>query len=489
MTSLTSVRWALAAVTIAVALTGGAASADTPSPRPKPSISPTVCPSGSPSEAVPHCIGPTPAPPTNPPTSGDGGCQFWQVGCLVTHAINGWLAGLAKAAITPVFSFFGTHLLTTPDLSAPQMKRAKELWLVSEVIANTIFVIFIVIGGMLLMSGSALGATPKDVVPRLVLAFIAANTSQLIIGHAITVANGLSRAFLDYGADHLDPVGAADLIVKTMAANVATAGALGALICLVAVVLGAVVAVGYLIRLTLIMLLTAAAPLALVCHALPQTEPLAKLWWRAVTGMLSIQVAQSLIFATAIGVLVAKNDDTPPVPMLPSRDGLIDLLLVVTLLYVLARVPSWVSKAIWRGALGGSPLRSATRMLVSMLVLRRISRGLGGARARDTPRRPGPGRRPVPGMPPPPGTPSAPPQPSTGPGQPPGQHVPPAHPRSPSPGDPPWGDPRGTPPHGGPGQPPPPTHRPDPNRRGPGSPYGPPRPSSPRQPRDPNPPR
>jgi hypothetical protein len=41
------------------------------------------------------------------------------------------------------------------------------------------------------------------------------------------------------------------------------------------------------VRVALLILLVAAAPLALICHALPQTEGLARLWWRATAACLA----------------------------------------------------------------------------------------------------------------------------------------------------------------------------------------------------------
>jgi hypothetical protein len=41
--------------------------------------------------------------------------------------------------------------------------------------------------------------------------------------------------------------------------------------------------------------LIAVAPFALACHALPQTEGIARWWWRAFTAILAIQSAQAVV--------------------------------------------------------------------------------------------------------------------------------------------------------------------------------------------------
>jgi hypothetical protein len=326
------------------------------------------------------------------------------VSCQVGNAIDSWFTGLATTAIPPVMDFLGKTLLTTPELDSPSMKRAQSLWSVSETVANTCFVLLVVIGGIFLMAGQAIapGTAAKDIVMRLLLAFLAANCSKLLVEQAIKFANGLARAFIHYGSAHADPHGAAEVMKGFLIGNVATVGMLSGLVTLVAVVLALMVAGGFIMRITVTMLLVAAAPLALVLHALPQTDGLARLWWRAISGMLAIQVVQSLVFATAVDVLSAKDGDKVPIVGIPGQKGIVDLLLVVCLLYILARVPSWVSKAVWRGALGRSPISSAARFLFSVLVLRRITgalSGTGGGKGPVPPSRPPmppPGPRPVP---------------------------------------------------------------------------------------------
>jgi hypothetical protein len=390
------------------------AASSTPPPHPPPTAPPSQrpaaprsCPSVQifPGEPIPHCAGPgaTPTPVITPPPPPEG-CPPYEVRCQVGNAIDSWFTGLAKLAIPPVMDFFGKTLLTTPELDSPAMSRARSLWSASETIANTCFVILIVLGGILLMAGQAIapGTVTKDIATRLLLAFLAANCSRLLVEQAITFANGLAQAFLHYGAANADPHGAAQVMKGWLIGNIATVGMLSGLVTLVAVVLALMVAGGYIMRVTVTMLLVIAAPLALICHALPQTDGLARLWWRAIIGMLAIQVAQSIVFATAVVILTAKDGDTVPLIGIPGQKGIVDLLLVVCLLYILARIPSWVSKAVWRGALGRSPIGSAARFLFSVLVLRRISGALAGSasggRPIPPPRPPGarPGPRPVP---------------------------------------------------------------------------------------------
>ncbi|MEY8043700.1 hypothetical protein AB8O55_30240, partial [Saccharopolyspora cebuensis] len=54
-----------------------------------------------------------------------------------------------------------------------------------------------------------------------------------------------------------------------------------------------VVLVTYVVRVMLTIILLVAAPLLLMCHALPHTEGIAAWWWKAFAGTLLIQIGQS----------------------------------------------------------------------------------------------------------------------------------------------------------------------------------------------------
>jgi hypothetical protein len=359
---------------------------------PDSSTRPTPSGSASPSPAATQTPRPTSSPTTPPSGStdergqdrgeedGDQGeeCGWIDVACKASAAINRWFIGLVRSAIGPVFDVLGKTLLATPEISSPQMARAQSLWFTSEAIANTCFVLFVTVGGILMIAGGTLEqVSPREIVPRLVLAFIASNASLLLVGQAIKFANGLAQAFLAQGAKDADPEGAKDLLVGIVEATLATRGIFLLIVAIPVLVLALVVALTYVIRVVITMLLIIAAPLALMCHALPQTDPLARMWWRAMCGMLAIQVAQSLVFVTAITVLFAKNSggESTLLP-LPNRAELVDLLLAIVLLYILARIPFWVSRMIWQRGLTSGPLGRMAGFLTSAVIFRNIARAV-----------------------------------------------------------------------------------------------------------------
>ena len=361
-------------------------------------------PSPSPSASAPA---PSPGPQPSPATSsGEQGCSFLDINCYMTSAITGWFKNLVTSAINPVFGLLGKSLLATPQLD--QNSEVQSLWTGSLVTANACFVLLVVAAGLILMGYQTVQTayTVKDIAPRMVAGVVLANVSLLLAGKAIGFANALSSALLSPG---VDPGKAASTLSQVITHAVApnNAGMFVILVAIGAVVLGLILALIYVVRIMLTILLIGAAPLALACHALPQTEGLAKLWWRAFTGVLAIQVAQALVFIAAMRVFFSPG--TATAFGLGGPDSSLTLWITICLLYVLVRVPFWISRMIWRGGVSHSPVIRVVRFVFAAAVLSRAGsalRGLsarraaprgGGGRPRGT--RPGPAgpRRPPPG--------------------------------------------------------------------------------------------
>lgn len=312
--------------------------------------------------------------------------------------IDGYFHAVVANALNPVFRFLARWVLSTPRID--RIARVRSLWTTSVWIANTCFVLLVVAGGILLMGHQSLptSSTVKDIGPRLVVAMVAANVNLPLIGALIEFANAFSRAFMGQGVDETQAAGT----LKGLVVHALTDGGdvFTLILAMVAVVAGLVVVFGFAVRAMLLVLLTTVAPLALACHALAQTDGLARLWWRALAGLLGIQVAQALVFATALRVFF--TSDQTDVFGFRSGDGVFDLMLVICLLYILARIPAWISQMVFRGGMGRSPLARIGRTLAAVLIFRRMA-GRGAAGRAGTRKPPGP-----PPPPPPPAVPVTP---------------------------------------------------------------------------------
>jgi len=359
VTTLLPVAVGLLAVAAVWAMASPAAAQPTPTTtlpttattRPGPLLPPTTAASG------------VPFPPV-PPLPGPG---LFDVAGRIRQAVNGWLRDLVASAIDPAVDLAARSVLATPDLAASG-GRVRELWGLSVGLANTGYVLLVCAGGVILMTNETLQAryTIKDVAPRLVVGLVASNTSLLLVGYGIQLANALSRALLGPG---VDPDHARAALKAVLVFPLDDADVLLTLVALVVVVvLALILGASYVLRIAVLVALTVAGPLALACHALPQTEALARWWWRGVTACLAVPVAQSLALIT--GLRVFFHADRDRVLGLGSA-RLVDLLVAVCLLWLLARIPTWAVRMVVVGRPG-----MVVTVAKSYVVYRLLRRGL-----------------------------------------------------------------------------------------------------------------
>lgn len=325
-------RWGLViAAAILMSVFAGSAHAAAPTPRAQAVVDePTGSPSPSPSPSSPSDL----EEPNKPP--------FWDVIGRVRYAINQWFAGLVSSALKPVFDLLGRTVFSTPGLASNE--RIGDLWRFSLGIADAGLLIMVLVGAGIVSLGSSVSSqlTAKELLPRLILAAIAANISLFLLGQMIALSNALSQGMLGAAIDPSQVGG-------RMAATLGSA-ALGnpflALFALVVIVLGILVVVAYVIRIAALVILASAAPLMLAGHVLPQSEGFARSWWRATAALLVAPVIQSMLLAAAFRIFLSGDG----VLGLPIGSGLIDLLVVGCLLYLLYKIPFWALNAAMAGA-------------------------------------------------------------------------------------------------------------------------------------------
>ncbi len=318
--------------------------------------------------ATPAAPSPSPSP-LPAPAAGTGGCGFLDFTCYVTSAITSWFASLIKSAVNPLLTLIGQSALSTPQPGS--IPAVHTMWATSVAVADTAYVLLVLIGGILVMSHETLQTSysVKEIAPRLVIGFLAANLSMVVISRAITIANGLSAALAGQG---VTPATAAASLMTTLGNSVADGGAFLILLALAGVVLALVLAVVYVMRMMAVVLLAAAAPLALALYALPQTAWAARWWWRALTAALAIQVAQGLVLTAAAQVFFS------PGWLAWHVTGYLEqVLITLCLLYVLMRIPFWIARPAL-SPFGSSPLRRAVRFAVTAAVVSRITPLLRG---------------------------------------------------------------------------------------------------------------
>ena len=270
--------------------------------------------------------------------------QFWDVSGQIGNAIDSWFSGLVTDALDPTLSLIGATVLSTPQVAG--QGEVNQIWLITLGIADSLLVLFVLAAAALVMTHETLQTryALKDALPRIALAAIMANASLSLSGEMISAANALSSGFLTGG---IDPVEASAQLKAFVLAALSGAGIFVILLGLVAAVLAVILLVLYIVRASVVLILIAAAPLLLLTYVLPQTDGLARLWWRGMAAALGVQVAQALVLATAVRVFF--NAGGYAALGLSVSGSLIDLLVCICLFWILVRIPFWAKGMVLTG--------------------------------------------------------------------------------------------------------------------------------------------
>jgi hypothetical protein len=284
--------------------------------------------------------------------------RWWDMPGRVRYGITSWFRGLVEDALNPMLELIGKTVLATPQVAG--QKRVGDLWLISLGIADGLLILFVLAGAALVMTHETLHTryALKEMLPRIALAAILVNASLSLSGQMIAAANALSGGFLAGGVNP----GEASLQLKHfILAAVAGSGIFVILLGLVAAALAVFLFILYVVRAALILILVAGAPLMLLMHALPQTDGLARLWWRGMTAALGVQVAQALVLATAVRVFFTSGGREAL--GLSVTGNLVDLLVCLCLFWILIKIPFWAKD------LAFSPGRSGVAQVARSYVL------------------------------------------------------------------------------------------------------------------------
>jgi hypothetical protein len=274
----------------------------------------------------------------------EGKPAWWDIPGRVRYGIDEWFRGLVTDALNPMLDLIGKTVLATPQIAG--QGEVGQIWLISLGIADGLLVLFLLAAGALLMTNETLHSryALKDALPRIVFGAIVANASLSLSGQLISFANALAGGFLAGG---VDPAQASVQLKDFILGAVAGSGIFVILLGLVAAALSVVLLILFIVRATVVLLLIAAAPVMLITHALPQTDGLARLWWRGMTAALGVQVAQALVLATAVRVFF--NSGGRAALGLSVTGNLIDLLVCLCLFWILIRIPFWAKDIAFSG--------------------------------------------------------------------------------------------------------------------------------------------
>ncbi|WP_435107177.1 hypothetical protein [Nocardiopsis synnemataformans] len=269
---------------------------------------------------------------------------------------------------------FTITLAALPALATPPPTQGvRTAWGETLTVANSSYVLVVVAAGILLMSYQSVqtSAGVKEVLPRLVLGFVAANSSFLLTEMMRELANGIAVNMLD-GAANVDSISET---IRRVLGNPQGEALVMLLLMLIGSLLAFFFMLAAIVRIVLWILLTAVAPLALAGHALPQTDGIARLWWRAMGALVVIQIAQAIVLRLMVTLFLSR--DAAP-NFIEAAQGVIDVLLIICCMYVLVRIPFWAFKRVFNYQ--SSPLVRVAQVAASLLVFRNIGRAFSAAK-------------------------------------------------------------------------------------------------------------
>ena len=289
-----------------------------------------------------------------------------------------WLTARILDCLNLLWNLLAATAFTTPDITTlPQVTKVSGT---SLTVVNTCFVLAILTAGVLVMTRETLQIRYGigELGPRLVVAFIAANFSPLICSTLIETSNALTRALT---GDNIASPGAFGQLIKTVTQAMSDPSA-----ALLATILGLLIAgltvalfITWIVRLGVLVVLAGIAPIALACHALPQTDPAARLWWRALLGTLATVLLQALALHTALSVFLDPSANYPALGIPHDPNGTANLFIVVCLLWAVGKIPALMRRYVTKGGSNQNFLGSLLRVLVVQQLTRGLTKALRGS--------------------------------------------------------------------------------------------------------------
>ncbi|MGI5506488.1 hypothetical protein [Lentzea sp. CA-135723] len=335
----------VAVLSIVVGLLCGLAAAASAQPVTPTPTAPTPPPTTS--SSVPATTSPPNVSPQPPPAE-RAECGITDLSACVNEGFASFLNLLVGESLNWLLQMLGTTLLSTPTLD--QLPRLGEIWEQSRLFVVATYSLLVLLAGILVMGHQTVQTryTIREIAPRVGIGFIAANLSLLVGDQAIRFANAASSAVL---GDGLDPQtsgkAVSELFVALVKQSVLDGGLFAGLLSLALAILLIGLLIGYVVRVAFTALLIAGAPLALMCHGLPQLEGVAHWFWRSGAGVLGIQVGQSLALIVALKVFLEPGGFA--FFGAPTSDGIINLIVLIALIWILVKIPGWVMKQVGVG--------------------------------------------------------------------------------------------------------------------------------------------
>nr|BFE56366.1 hypothetical protein GCM10020063_008920 [Dactylosporangium thailandense] len=302
-------------------------------------------------------------------------------GRLVNDVINA-IAKAILATLNALWGLLSTTAFTTPDVST--LPQVTAITTKSMMVVNVCFVLAVITVGIMVMTNGTVQSRYGigELVPRLVVGWIAANFAIPICQNLIQLANTLTVALTGDGVTSQGSLVQLQKVTFDAMDNPPSAFLAVIIGLIIAALIGMLLAT-WLVRLGVLIVLVGVSPLALACHATPFTDAAAKLWWRSILATVATVVLQAVALHTALSVFLNPDANVPQLGLPNDTTGTFNLFIVLCLLWVVVKIPGLMRRFATSGG-GHNVAGTILRMvLIQQLtrVLRRPFGRPGGGRA------------------------------------------------------------------------------------------------------------
>ena len=296
---------------------------------------------------------------------------------VLLDAIAGFIQNIIQSATKPIVDGIISFLTVTPSLVSNSV--VFNFWLIILGITDSLFALVIALLGFHLMSASTFGIEEiefKQLLPRIGLAFVGANTSIFLADWVIGTCNVLVQALLHAtgGIEKAWILNAFNPAVLTTT----TSTLLTLIFMLLFVILAVVLLLFYISRLILIALGAVLSPLIFLLWITPKFNDFAEI---------SIKTYLITVFSVFVHLVIIQLASAfLAIPGQQGTNSLISILIGIGLLFTLLKTPSIMMELVYYNS-GRSILRHVGKQIINVLSTSKSSVAQVGAGHVKTPRK------------------------------------------------------------------------------------------------------
>lgn len=300
------------------------------------------------------------------------------VGDAVILAVVTWFGKVVLAALNGLWDLLAGAIFENPDVTTlPQVAAfaGTSLRIVNACyVLAWLWVAVLVMGRDTIQSRYGVG----ELVPRLIIGFVAANFALPVCSGAITTANAVTAALT--GQDVSSPESMR--LLRAMAfssvgsqTQQTPATVLLLVLALLITVLVGLLMVQWITRVGLLIVVAGVAPIALALHGTPQTEAVAKLWWRTLGATLATVMLQAVALHTTLTVFLSPDANLRVLGLPGDPNAVLNLLIILCMFWAIVKIPGLMRKYVTQSK------PNAFGTVLRVVVVQQLTKalGLGGA--------------------------------------------------------------------------------------------------------------